>query len=275
MLLFILLQNDRKNRQILFQYISCYSLSIWTAKKIEAKRVFQYISCYSLSKYDFWIARYPAKFQYISCYSLSFQRDHLHFQIQRFQYISCYSLSGTTRTEVSPYRSFNTSHVTLYRHKTLEGAAFVGFQYVSCYSLSIEQKAYEDGFTVFQYISCYSLSGRGCCCTSSRFVSIHLMLLFITMTKGVFSEFEGFNTSHVTLYRKCGSGVVYQPMVSIHLMLLFIRHDLDEKGIAYPFQYISCYSLSGHQAINACLTSAFQYISCYSLSRGFSALPWP
>ena len=95
------------------------------------------------------------------------------------------------------------------------------------------------------------------------------------MTKGVFSEFEGFNTSHVTLYRKCGSGVVYQPMVSIHLMLLFIRHDLDEKGIAYPFQYISCYSLSGHQAINACLTSAFQYISCYSLSRGFSALPWP
>ena len=172
-------------------------------------------------------------------------------------------------------QDFNTSHVTLYRHKTLEGAAFVGFQYVSCYSLSIEQKAYEDGFTVFQYISCYSLSGRGCCCTSSRFVSIHLMLLFITMTKGVFSEFEGFNTSHVTLYRKCGSGVVYQPMVSIHLMLLFIRHDLDEKGIAYPFQYISCYSLSGHQAINACLTSAFQYISCYSLSRGFSALPWP
>ena len=96
MLLFILLQNDRKNRQILFQYISCYSLSIWTAKKIEAKRVFQYISCYSLSKYDFWIARYPAK----------------------FQYISCYSLSGTTRTEVSPYRSFNTSHVTLYLYSS-------------------------------------------------------------------------------------------------------------------------------------------------------------
>ena len=118
MLLFILLQNDRKNRQILFQYISCYSLSIGTAKKIEAKRVFQYISCYSLSKYDFWIARYPAKFQYISCYSLSFQRDHLHFQIQRFQYISCYSLSGTTRTEVSPYRSFNTSHVTLYLYSS-------------------------------------------------------------------------------------------------------------------------------------------------------------
>ena len=136
MLLFILLQNDRKNRQILFQYISCYSLSIWTAKKIEAKRVFQYISCYSLSKYDFWIARYPAKFQYISCYSLSFQRDHLHFQIQRFQYISC-TLYRERRGRRFHRTGVSIHLMLLFIFTPLQiMLARLAFQYISCYSLS-------------------------------------------------------------------------------------------------------------------------------------------
>ena len=53
-------------------------------------------------------------------------------------------------------------------------------------------------------------------------VSIHLMLLFITMTKGVFSEFEGFNTSHVTLYLGDSLHCLGRSLVSIHLILLFI-----------------------------------------------------
>ena len=172
-----------------------------------------------------------------------------------FQYISCYSLSSYKMIERTDKYCFNTSHVTLYLSGLLRRLKPNG-----CFNTS--------------HVTLYQNTISGSPAIRPSFNTSHVTLYPSSETTCI-SRYRGFNTSHVTLYRKCGSGVVYQPMVSIHLMLLFIRHDLDEKGIAYPFQYISCYSLSGHQAINACLTSAFQYISCYSLSRGFSALPWP
>ena len=141
--------------------------------------MFQYISCYSLSKYDFWIARYPAKFQYISCYSLSFQRDHLHFQIQRFQYISCYSLSGTTRTEVSPYRSFNTSHVTLYLYSSPNN---VGSSGVSIHLMLL--------FIAIRHWKEQHLLG---------FNTSHVTL-YPQNRKPMKMALPCFNTSHVTLY---------------------------------------------------------------------------
>ena len=98
-------------------------------------------------------------------------------------------------------RSFNTSHVTLYRVRELISGYRAGvsihlmllfisnnrykrrqstkFQYISCYSLSALIIGSSRFLLMFQYISCYSLSGcvRRVC--NIRFVSIHLMLLFI------------------------------------------------------------------------------------------------
>ena len=86
----------------------------------------------------------------------------------------------------------------------------------------------------------------------------------------------GFNTSHVTLYRKWkrNSEILflfqyiscyslsgwYKPCtsgsgVSIHLMLLFIRRRQDGRFIFITFQYISCYSLSKD-------LRSIQYIHC-------------
>ena len=118
---------------------------------------------------------------------------------------------------------------------------------------------------LFQYITCYSLSDcRGSdCCNCCRF-----------------------NTSHVTLYRMAAGLIALINCVSIHHMLLFIivHHVIDTSE---PFQYITCYSLSGKgddwcQVLFRFNTShvtlylvdraemsglhKFQYITCYSLS---------
>ena len=103
---------------ILFQYISCYSLS----KKRRVLRVswnqFQYISCYSLS-----LRAYILVWM-IVCFNTS------HVTLYRgaglvgtdpmaFQYISCYSLSLFRLWFLFAKSSFNTSHVTLYQGHNL------------------------------------------------------------------------------------------------------------------------------------------------------------
>ena len=120
--------------------------------------------------------------------------------------------------------SFNTSHVTLYRHwfsaeekiETFQyiscyslssivrvaSALFLSFQYISCYSLSKSWNTGKQQRIAFQYISCYSLSDTGCkVIYFPTVVSIHLMLLFIAF-----------------LIVK----IINYIFVSIHLMLLFI-----------------------------------------------------
>ena len=97
-----------------------------------------------------------------------------------FQYISCYSLSKEGIDNMKDVRSFNTSHVTLYRENTLE---------------AIREKL------VFQYISCYSLSWGRRQPTEQTDVSIHLMLLFIEDELSKIADSGRFNTSHVTLYQ--------------------------------------------------------------------------
>ena len=82
---------------------------------------------------------------------------------------------------IDSWKSFNTSHVTLYL-----------FGDIDC----------GDG-ALFQYISCYSLSGNANWNIVSGFsVSIHLMLLFIHMEEKELTLQDSFNTSHVTLYRE-------------------------------------------------------------------------
>ncbi len=118
-----------------------------------------------------------------------------------FQYISCYSLSKSFWNNSMESHSFNTSHVTLYHYLILNFTTSLKFQYISCYSLSYYR----------------SWMGR------FKYVSIHLMLLFIG--------------SRLRERRS-------DDRVSIHLMLLFIRCGIYAILQIIKFQYISCYSLS-------------------------------
>ena len=99
-------------------------------------------------------------------------------------------------------------------------------------------------FFWFQYISCYCLSLCFVVSTFPRFISIHLMLLFIYRHKQRTSKtlrFQyiscyclsfilmghtgiepDFNTSHVTVYRVGLNTLSVNVNISIHLMLLFI-----------------------------------------------------
>ena len=115
MLLFIGHAQIQNAFNILFQYISCYSLSQKRFSLSCFCTGFQYISCYSLSEIPRGQVIATPVFQYISCYSLSLSQGRVIKRITRFQYISCYSLSTTIRTM---------------RNRRSK------FQYISCYSLS-------------------------------------------------------------------------------------------------------------------------------------------
>ena len=105
---------------------------------------------------------------------------------------------------------FNTSHVTLYRFRV--------FLYTWHYFVSIHHMLLFINFNMaaqtlkdkFQYITCYSLSGP------------HSPLQL---------KISGFNTSHVTLYRRTQPWEDYFLFVSIHHMLLFIRRTDNQRGI--------------------------------------------
>ena len=205
--------------------------------------MFQYISCYSLSMTSKHYKYFQPKFQYISCYSLSRkypwgnQREigvSIHLML-----LFILRQKTTDRTD----GCFNTSHVTLYRRWTFQNRWQWTFQYISCYSLSVYQRYYNSNIMVsihlmllfirfvitfffemvcfntshvtlyqdivswcgnsslFQYISCYSLS-QNSCRTEDSLMS--------------------FNTSHITLYRSLFRTSSDSSIVSIHLMLLFI-----------------------------------------------------
>ena len=97
-------------------------------------------------------------------------------------------------------------------------------------------------------------------------VSIHLMLLFISITLCHTQTKSSFNTSHVTLYQWNPKTLPQSKHVSIHLMLLFILKENMFLIHGLQFQYISCYSLSTMLAMSLMVLREFQYISCYSLS---------
>ena len=120
-----------------FQYITCYSLSIYYCKMTVLKRVsihhmllfikeglpniydlflFQYITCYSLSTESAFCKSEFIQFQYITCYSLSFHSKGTSRRKKMFQYITCYSLSTGVKLNDNEGLGFNTSHVTLYRN---------------------------------------------------------------------------------------------------------------------------------------------------------------
>ena len=123
--------------------------------------LFQYISCYSLSA--------TQTGQTYTIYRVSILLMLLFIEVEnmpykdwgKFQYISCYSLSRMRKKKYTVVLCFNTSHVTLYL-----GNNKIPF---SC--------------SLFQYISCYSLSGTKSSIRLVYHVSIHLMLLFISIQR--------------------------------------------------------------------------------------------
>ena len=212
------------------------------------RKVFQYITCYSLSIDHPKYGQYVWMFQYITCYSLSVCPDVQFFGYKVFQYITCYSLSNLQSSKIIVCRSFNTSHVTLYpdgleedeyiylfqyitcyslsnyncsrtadsfvsiHHMLLFILAFdtqwlskFMFQYITCYSLSLDQAGLIFAICLFQYITCYSLSTCAGLQGILFLVSIHHMLLFISC--------------QILLQ-------LHHRQVSIHHMLLFISYFL-------------------------------------------------
>ena len=118
-------------------------------------------------------------FQYISCYCLSCPKivgDNVDLS---FQYISCYCLSSVIQVD-----RFHAS----------------SFQYISCYCLSYLRHVYShlslnfntSHVTVYRYHSTSFFF--------ATFISIHLMLLFITLVAKQDCLKKNFNTSHVTVY---------------------------------------------------------------------------
>ena len=165
-----------------FQYISCYSLSRTFAKYPDRTACFQYISCYSLSLNIGAKVMITVKFQYISCYSLSrrFLKPliiilvsiHLMLLFICNRECACavvWSVSihlmllfiGEHMLKMrARSRSFNTSHVTLYRELRSGSISIIW-----CFNTS----------HVTLYLLHRNMGLEGSC------VSIHLMLLFIRL----------------------------------------------------------------------------------------------
>ena len=99
---------------LLFQYISCYSLSGIYQGDDGKYYMFQYISCYSLS-----ISTYKGLdtkvFQYISCYSLSRNRTNAEENLTVSIHLMLLFIDIRQKDICSATGRFNTSHVTLYR----------------------------------------------------------------------------------------------------------------------------------------------------------------
>ena len=154
-------------------YLLCSGLCIWVCGK------FQYISCYSLSVFFFSHSqtnrgfntshvtlylgvaeKYNSRtgFQYISCYSLSSSR--WESGNQNMVSIHLMLLFITNREKKRRCRRAVSIHLMLLfiqvgnRQKSAEEK----FQYISCYSLSTAVLNGIQDLVEFQYISCYSLS---------------------------------------------------------------------------------------------------------------------
>ena len=157
MLLFIMSQKDLADLLNVFQYISCYCLSLKFPTLPYSEIKFQYISCYCLS----WLPRA------IRSGVPNFNTSHVTVYPGKpvskdgkntFQYISCYCLSHHQLNSALIILNFNTSHVTVYPILDSDTKCSYQFQYISCYCLSSVRPSDFCYRPSFQYISCYCLS---------------------------------------------------------------------------------------------------------------------
>ena len=141
---------------------------------------------------------------------------------------------------------FNTSHVVIYPEYRFGAASIFWFQYISCCYLS-----------KYDYLCLYY----------KKRVSIHLMLLFISLLKPLSMLLITVSIYLILLFIEAVRGYCrFAFKVSIHLMLLFIVFSSIHSWTEDLFQYISCCYLSYFCQKELITLSEFQYISCCYLS---------
>ena len=179
MLLFIDVNEILFGPYVLFQYISCYCLSMIGLAKGDDHPVFQYISCYCLS----------ASTASASTISSNFTTSHV--TVYQWYYDS----------RLFTFIDFNTSHVTVYPELIQKWTMlkcisihlmllFIGlfnlatkgcdsFQYISCYCLSVGFRKEWGGSINFNTSHVTVYPSRFGDRWGFFYISIHLMLLFI------------------------------------------------------------------------------------------------
>ena len=223
MLLFIGFALYESGNTMVFQYISCYCLSLyqhsWMClhQDFNTSHVTVYQGYHKAGKEVWDISIHlmllfitpgqasAIRLIYISIHLMLLFINNETAQVAQeilFQYISCYCLSD--RSESATVSSTDISIHLMLLFITVAGKI-------------IEPKIW------FQYISCYCLSVSKSCSISSVLISIHLMLLFI-------------------IHRRLIPQILCS--ISIHLMLLFINKSECIICRNKRFQYISCYCLS-------------------------------
>ena len=165
-------------QQVIFQYISCYCLSIQTVAMYYNRIYFNtsHVTVYPCNKTP---TASEASFQYISCYCLSLKMN-LESQLQL---------------------NFNTSHVTVYPYKCFFGNVWYIIS-IHLMLLFISASQYVVFFApLFQYISCYCLSCHFIICHYIRslfqYISCYCLSAYIW---NYATKEDYFNTSHVTVY---------------------------------------------------------------------------
>ncbi len=272
MLLFIEAALFSEQGDDVFQYISCYSLSLQHYQTVLWCQCFNtshvtlyqaFILCASLAGY---------------CFNTSHVTLYLVLLMERLESAGCFNTSHVTLYHLVGMCStelcccFNTSHVTLYliTHKSKDGThGRFNTSHVTLYRfLSSPRLVYCPGFNT-SHVTLYP---------GARPDSQNLFC---------------FNTSHVTLYPPSEHTEKIRPAcfntshVTLYLCGLELFHPFR------TFQYISCYSLSlfhilqlkciprfntSHVTLypirNGCCSrpGTFQYISCYSLSLPISLI---
>ena len=119
-----------------FQYISCYSLSVQGAAEMP------WLISFNTSHVTLYLQQMVADadevtFQHISCYSLSDQYTVKPFSNTVSIHLMLLFIVLAKPKQYAAWRSFNTSHVTLYLTAHEPDYPILKFQYISCYSLSL------------------------------------------------------------------------------------------------------------------------------------------
>ena len=228
----------------MFQYISCYSLSLLPVRHLPCVEVsihlmlffiriapsifFPNASSFNTShvilyRYDLTWGELTWEFQYISCYSLSNMfpaRNKLCNMVSI--HLMLFFIEWLVTMPLDDW-SFNTSHVILYRRneRSEHDTEYVSIHLMLFFINNMDTLG--SVFPPFQYISCYSLS-----------------------KENIYYKDTGMKFQYISCYSlSCSSRMARTTIpVSIHLMLFFILFLPFPVAAAISFQYISCYSLS-------------------------------
>ena len=209
MLLFICVMHCFCNSFKIFQYISCYCLSVLGFAGHIGTLIFQYISCYCLS--------FP--FSILLSVVLHFNTSHVTV------YPFSFSSSETFVTIsihlmllfILPYRLFKNNLLNISIHLMLL------FIYMGDYN--------SDMLKIFQYISCYCLSfGTILIMVYYGYFNTSHVTVYQCVPLWESKTIRYFNTSHVTVYQNHNVSREILKGISIHLMLLFIAEHIIEKN---------------------------------------------